>query len=145
MTPSDSDKPTDKPTDRPGDWRENFRRLTFEKGTLIFEQGQAGSEMYFVEKGRVLIWRGTPDDKVVLGTVEESGIFGEMTLIDNKHRMANATASTQTVLLVMRQEEFEQRMQKMNPFMRMIVSTMAENLRRLNDYIGVLETERNLQ
>lgn len=128
------------------EWKDKFRRLTYEKNEMIFEEGQDGAEMFFVEKGRVLIWRGDPNEKVVLGIVEEGGIFGEMTLIDNKHRMANATAAApQTNLLVMRQEEFEQRMHQMNPFMRTIVATMAENLRRLNDYIAVLEEEKQLR
>lgn len=59
-------------------------------GGIIFAQGDRGDAMYAVISGEVHIVRGT----VVLESVREGGVFGEMALLDNEPRSATALAKT---------------------------------------------------
>jgi CRP-like cAMP-binding protein len=65
----------------------------YEPGQLIFREGDAGHEMYVVLDGRVMISKYIPGaGEEALAFVERGGYFGEMALIDNEPRSADAKA-----------------------------------------------------
>ena len=62
-------------------------------GQVIFREGEAGHEMYVVLEGRVMISKYIPGaGEEALAFVERGGYFGEMALIDNAPRSADAKA-----------------------------------------------------
>lgn len=111
------------------------------KNTLIFREGEPGNEMYFVEAGKVLIWKGEGVDRQIIGIIQRGDIFGEMVLFDSKPRMANATATEDTTLRVVTREQLDKRINDLDPFMRLFVHTLITKLRGLSDLIGVLNRE----
>lgn len=120
--------------------RGNSQR-TYPKNTLIFREGEHGDEMYFVESGKVLIWKGEGVDRQIIGIIHRGDIFGEMVLFDNKPRMANATATEDTVLRVVSRDQLDKRINDLDPFMRLFVHTIITKLRGLSDLISVLNRE----
>ena len=76
--------------------------VRYEKGKIIMIAGQAGALMYVVTEGRVAISiRGAVVDRVGPG-----GIFGEMALIDQSPRAANAVAEADCALLAINRNVF---------------------------------------
>lgn len=72
----------------------------FDDGDVVFKQGDLSGMVYLVMGGAVRITKKAPNGHTaVLGTIGEKGIFGEMALIDNTHRMATATAVGATTVL----------------------------------------------
>lgn len=63
------------------------------EGEVIFREGDVGDAMYVVLEGRVMISKSIPGaGEEALAFLERGDYFGEMALIDNKPRSADATA-----------------------------------------------------
>jgi CRP/FNR family cyclic AMP-dependent transcriptional regulator len=81
---------------------------TYERNTLVFREGDAGSKLYLILEGKVRISRnlaGMGEEALaVLGAGEA---FGEMALIDDTPRSADAHVHERCRLLVISREAFE--------------------------------------
>ncbi|HNU83580.1 MAG TPA: cyclic nucleotide-binding domain-containing protein, partial [Thermoanaerobaculia bacterium] len=67
------------------------RRLA--PGEVLFREGDAGNEMYILLSGRVMISKYIPGaGEEALAFLERGDFFGEMALIDNQPRSADARA-----------------------------------------------------
>ena len=76
--------------------------VRYERGKVIMVQGQIGNLMYVVLEGRVAIsLRGS-----VIERIGPGGVFGEMALVDQTARLANAAAETDCTLLAMNRAVF---------------------------------------
>ena len=99
--------------------------VRYEKGKIIMIAGQAGALMYVVTEGRVAISiRGAVVDRVGPG-----GIFGEMALIDQSPRAANAVAEADCALLAINRNVFLNLVKSEPRFGIALLSAMAERLR----------------
>ncbi len=99
--------------------------VRYEKGKLIMVAGQAGALMYVVIEGRVAISiRGA-----VVEMVGPGGIFGEMALIDQSPRAANAVADTDCALLGINRGVFLNLVKSEPTFGISLLAAMAERLR----------------
>lgn len=76
---------------------------------VIFREGEMGNEMYVVLEGRVMISKFIPGaGEEALAFLERGGYFGEMALIDNAPRSADAkTHEGSAVVLVISREVLE--------------------------------------
>ena len=61
-------------------------------GEIIFREGEPGGEAYVIQSGRVEIFKDSANGPIVLANLEESEMFGEMSLIDEQPRSATARA-----------------------------------------------------
>jgi CRP/FNR family transcriptional regulator, cyclic AMP receptor protein len=99
--------------------------VRYEKGKIIMVAGQAGALMYVVIEGRVAI--------SIRGAVVErsgpGGIFGEMALIDQSPRAANAVAEADCQLLAINRNVFLNLVKSEPAFGIALLSAMAERLR----------------
>ena len=109
-------------------------------GASIFKEGDGGDEMFVVVSGRVRI------SKMVKGVGEEAltileagGYFGEMAMIDDAPRSADAIAHTPCRLAVIRRESLDQLMfvdkELAYVLLWTFVRTLSARLREMNDKI----------
>jgi CRP/FNR family transcriptional regulator, cyclic AMP receptor protein len=69
------------------------REKAFSAQQVIFREGESAHEMYVVLEGRVMISKFIPGaGEEALAFIERGGYFGEMALIDNAPRSADAKA-----------------------------------------------------
>ena len=61
-------------------------------GRVIFEQGDDGSRMYFIEQGTVEIYQAARNGNLCLALLGRGDFFGEMSLIAGEPRTASAKA-----------------------------------------------------
>jgi F420-non-reducing hydrogenase small subunit len=80
--------------------------LTYENGDFIFHQGDPGDSMFIVIEGGAEISQDASLDRHVLASLLPGEFFGEMSLITDQPRMADATAVNRTVLLPVRKNAF---------------------------------------
>ena len=99
--------------------------VRYERGKVIMVQGQAGAFMYVVHDGRVAITlRGTVVERVGPG-----GVFGEMALVDQGARTANANAETDCVLLAINRQIFLNLVKADPTFGVSLLTAIAERVR----------------
>ena len=94
-------------------------------GTLIFEEGASGTEMFGIVEGEVEV-------RLPNGAVRRLGpddTFGEMAIIDHSPRSGTAVALTDTKLAVIDRNTFLFLVQETPMFALQVMSSMAERLR----------------
>ena len=80
--------------------------ILIEPGRVIFRQGDTGHSMYIIAEGEVEISQGEDVEKYVLATLGPGDFFGEMSLITNQPRTADATTVKQSLILPIKNNEF---------------------------------------
>jgi CRP/FNR family cyclic AMP-dependent transcriptional regulator len=107
-------------------------RQNVHAGTSIFEESSRGDNAFIVQEGSVKIVKTIDGKEVVLGSVGQGGIFGEMALIDDFPRMATARAAEPTTYIVISRNLFEQKLGKSDPFIRGLLKIFAGNIRSMS-------------
>ena len=69
----------------------------FDKGEVVFSEGQKGNTFYIIKSGRVEISLEQNGRKMVLGTLGAGSCFGEMAALTGERRAATATAISSTL------------------------------------------------
>lgn len=78
----------------------------YNKGEIVFDEGEEGQAIYFILSGEVIICRqGRPLDGAI-ATLSSGQFFGELALLDNAPRMAQVRASNNCTLAVLFREDF---------------------------------------
>ena len=73
---------------------------TYKPGETVFYQDEPGVGMYVVEEGRVHIKMNIPNKSPsTLAELEEGDFFGELALLDESPRSADAVSQTDSVLI----------------------------------------------
>ena len=73
--------------------------VIYERGAVVFRQGEPGDTMYIIQSGAVEVSQFQDGREVVLGLLERGDFFGEMALLDDRPRSATVTAIRRTRLL----------------------------------------------
>ena len=83
-------------------------REKYEADATIFTEGAAGEKMYLILSGAVRISRQVPGmGEEALAVLRSGNYFGEMSLVDDSPRSADARAHEATELLVLKKEDLE--------------------------------------
>jgi len=106
----------------------------FDDGQTIFQKGEEGASMMIVLEGRVLISVLSEDGKeLTLNYIEPGGILGEIALIDDKARSANATAIGACTLLCILRSEFIPFLKQSPDLAVQLLLVLCEKLRNTSD------------
>ncbi len=107
-------------------------RKTFEEHETLIEEGATGLGLFVVTSGRVEIFKGKGEDKVVLGAMEEGDVIGEIALIDDQPRSASGVALTPTECLLLTRDSFEGLIKQAPEIAWCIVPSLSERVRELH-------------
>lgn len=110
--------------------------LSFEEGARIFTEGELGTEMYIIADGEVNICKRLGTDTHVLSRLEKGDFFGEMAVLENSARTADAVAATPVKLILINGSQFDEMIRK-NP--EIAVRIMRKYARRLREANTLLE------
>ncbi|MBN1602685.1 MAG: cyclic nucleotide-binding domain-containing protein [Chitinispirillaceae bacterium] len=116
-------------------------------GEILFEEGTQGREFFIMQEGRAGIYKDTPDGRIELAVVEQGGIIGEMSLLDNLPRSATVQALDPCKVLVVNQASFEKIMQDIPVWLQSIIKIVVSRLRDVNkrvDQSVLRDKERGL-
>ena len=113
---------------------------TFNKGDILFREGDPADCMYDVFTGVVGIYTqfGTPNQKMLKDIYPDHSL-GEMGLLDRAPRSATAIAlEDETTVAVVTEAAFGEYLQNNPAKVLMILKQMSQNLRlRTNEYVEV--------
>lgn len=109
-------------------------------GAFLFHEGETGQEMFVIEKGKVRISKTVPGiGEEALAILETGQYFGEMAVIENSPRSADAIAHLSCTVWVIERSKLDQLMFTDKDLAYVLlwtfVRTLSERLRETNDKI----------
>lgn len=102
----------------------------FSSGQAILSQGEHGDEMYVIREGQVRIFVGSGDKEVTLAILSPGEFFGEMALMGDYERSANAVAVGDVSVSVVDRDTFRSYISE--PIVLDIMGKMADRIRSLD-------------
>lgn len=91
----------------------------------IFKEGEPGHSMYIIVDGEILIHRNVKK----IATLKKGDCLGEMAILDQEPRSADATVNNEAILLKINQEGFYELMSGNLEIMRGILKLLTNRLR----------------
>jgi CRP/FNR family transcriptional regulator, cyclic AMP receptor protein len=113
----------------------------FREGSMIFREGERGDKLYIVLDGRVRISKFIPGvGEEALTVLDRGDFFGEMALIDDKPRSADAKAHEQDATVLSIDRATLNEILSMDPhaslqFLNLLCRMISRRLREINDKI----------
>lgn len=116
------------------------KERAFKPNDVIFKEGDVGSEFFVILSGKVRISKMVPGvGEEALAILEAGSYFGEMALIDDTPRSADAIAHVTCQLWVMQKQDLEELMflhkDLAYELLWTFVRTLSVRLRETNDKI----------
>lgn len=109
--------------------RERFGQ-TYQLGQEIFQQGDAGGDLFIVMQGAVEFdAAGADGERHPIRTAGPGELFGEMSCFGDRVRSATATALQETTVLRLNREAATQLVEARPAFAMLVIRTLAERLR----------------
>jgi CRP-like cAMP-binding protein len=105
-------------------------RKTYLSGATIFFEGQPADCAYIVERGRVEICAVREQTHITLATLGRGEIFGEMAVLDDGVRSAEARAIEETEVLIIRSDQLRRRIMEAEPIVGQVLSSLITRFRR---------------
>ncbi len=124
----------------PAETLENLSRYArlqdFAKGDVIVQKGATGGGMMAMVEGRVKISTVSPDGKeVILDFINPGEVFGEIALLDNRERTADAVAMEACQVLVLERRDFLPFLERHPQTCIKLLSVLCGRLRHTNQLI----------
>lgn len=86
---------------------ERLSRKFYEKGKLLFLEGEDSTQLYLIERGAVKVFRSLESGReLILGLFRHGDAVGEVALIDGSGYPASASAHEDSTVLLMRRDDY---------------------------------------
>jgi len=105
----------------------------FPKGTVLFQEGDRGQEMFIIQKGRVKVRKKVGPEEKVLAELSDGEFFGEMALLLGMDRSATVEVIEDSKILVVGPDTFESLLKGSPEIALKMLKKMALRLRALDD------------
>jgi CRP/FNR family cyclic AMP-dependent transcriptional regulator len=113
-----------------------MKRRRLPRGTVIFAKGDPDTGLMGVVTGAVKISLRSVDGRdVVISTMHEGDIFGEIALLDGHARSADATAITDCELMVIERRDFIQFLRNQPDLCIRIIELLCSRLHRTTEQV----------
>lgn len=105
---------------------------TYDAGDVIFHQGDLGTEMYIIQEGQVEIVKHIGGESHPLSHLDKGDFFGEMAILENVARSADAIAKTDVRVLAINGSRFDEMLRKNPEVAVRIIRKYSQRLREAN-------------
>ena len=112
-------------------------------GTVLFNEGDRGEEMYILQSGRVKISKRIRGVEKTLATLEKGEFFGEMAILNDKPRSASAETIEECEMLMIDRKTFDALIRGNVEIAVRFIKRLADRLRETNDQMESLMIKDN--
>jgi CRP-like cAMP-binding protein len=115
-----------------------IKEVRFRKGETVFKEKDETQGIFLIHSGKIEISKVTPDGwKQTLAVLTKGSFFGELSIVEHRYHEANAVALEDTLILLMRKEDFR-KMEKEDlllatQIMKGLILVLSKNLRQMNE------------
>lgn len=110
----------------------------FAAGTVLFHEGDEGSDMYIIQTGRVRITRRVGGQEMELAVLPAGEFFGEMAIVNDRPRSATATVVDEALLLVIDSHTFEAMIRGSAEIAMRMIKKLSDRLEQADRQIEML-------
>ncbi len=108
----------------------------FSKNNLIIFEDDVGNSLFVIKKGRVKIFRISPDGgEAILAILGPGDFFGELAVIDGLGRSATVTSIDDVELLMLRRTDFIEILEKIPKIAITLLKELAGRIRKSDTHI----------
>jgi CRP-like cAMP-binding protein len=111
--------------------------------TVLFNEGDAGENMFILQSGRVKISKRIRGVEKTLATLEKGEFFGEMAILNDKPRSASAETLEACDMLVIDRKTFDALIRGNSEIAVRFIKRLADRLREANDQMEALMIKDN--
>jgi CRP/FNR family cyclic AMP-dependent transcriptional regulator len=105
-------------------------RRSYRNGAIVFSQADPGDALYGVVTGKIRISASSPNGReVFLNIMEPGDTFGEIALLDGRHRTATASATAPSELIIITRDNFLQLLEREPKLVSHVVQLLCERIR----------------
>jgi CRP/FNR family transcriptional regulator, cyclic AMP receptor protein len=113
-----------------------LRRKRLGKGEILFQQGDEGTALYIIAEGRIKISLSRRMDNVTLAILGQGEFLGEMALLDELPRSADAIALDDSQLYVLNRKDFLSFLNSNAQAVDAILNSLSRRLRKTDDQLA---------
>ena len=106
----------------------NKAERVYPRGYLLFAEGEPGNELYIIQEGSVRISKIVNNQEVILAVLRKGDIFGEMALLEDKPRTANAEVLEECTVLAVNRANFEEMIKTSPELVARLTTLIAERI-----------------
>jgi len=107
----------------------------YKPGEILFREGENSTDIFFVDRGSIDIFRKVEDRDHKIATIPEGRVFGEMAYLLQESRTATAITATDSILLILTDDIFEDLLKTSAPFARDVIQVLCDRLRKTEFFI----------
>jgi CRP/FNR family cyclic AMP-dependent transcriptional regulator len=105
-------------------------RRSYSNGAIVFSQADPGDSLYGVVTGKIRISASSPSGReMFLNIMEPGDTFGEIALLDGRHRTATASAISQSELIIITRDHFLELLKREPELVSHVVQLLCERIR----------------
>ncbi len=112
-------------------------------GTVLFQEGDRGEEMYIIQSGKVKISKRIRGVEKTLANLEKGEFFGEMAILNDKPRSASAEVVEESEMLVIGRKTFDNLLRSNVEIAIRFIKRLSDRLRETNDQLEALMIKDN--
>ncbi|MBI2712677.1 MAG: Crp/Fnr family transcriptional regulator [Bdellovibrio sp.] len=114
---------------------------SYKAGQVLFEEGSPSVSIFIIKKGAVSIRKIKGKHFVEIAKVQANEVIGELSFFDRNPRSATAVAIIDVDALEIPFESMEKIYNGIPDYLKAIMASMAERLRKANEQIRVLQKQ----
>lgn len=116
----------------------------YPRGTLLFHEGDAGREMFIIQKGKVQVRKKVGPGEKILAELGEGEFFGEMALLIGMSRSATVEVIEDSKILVINPETFDSLLKSNVEIAVKMLKKMASRLRATDEHLetALMESQK---
>ena len=116
---------------------------TFEAGDVIVKDGQDGNEIFVMLEGTATVRKTTAKGPLLIQSLKNGDVFGEMVLVDEKKRSADIIAESHSYVLEIKYDDvfrlFKSEAQIFSIMILNLSRLLAKRLRSANEFVLKLQ------
>lgn len=105
----------------------------YNKGMVLFNEGDHGKEWYIIDKGSIQISKRINDKEQVITTLDDGDFFGEMVLFTDTLRTATATVMEDSTIVVISEEIFNNYVMHDASILSLLLNKVCQRLKATTD------------
>lgn len=111
--------------------------IKLKKGDYLIREGEASTEMYYVQAGTLSIFKRRGSKESQIGTIYSGEVVGEMSFLDKQPRSASVLANSDCELVEIEGNHFDNVVKSVPKWYSALLNTLLDRLRKANTRIRI--------